>query len=179
MTPPVQPESELQKLAADFKAFVHWAELKLHLIHQTVDPSVAAQPISTVPPSTTTTFGGTEPAGTVGEAPAVETCNGVPVPSGMTLESFTQLVGATSGVAAQLADPNLHASLLAGTQAWWDGFGPYYREEFLAQTGNTIDLRLMELYVAFRALHTASAVQTGYTITPDQQTAANLAAGVK
>ena len=169
MTPPVQPESELQRIEHNISAwFEHILEvLKIH--HAATGVPI---PVLPAPPSTPTTFGGTEPAGTVGEAPAVETCNGVPVPSGMTLESFTQLVGATSGVAAQLADPNLHASLLAGTQAWWDGFGPYYREEFLAQAKD-------EVLTALQALAKESVVAIRYTITTDQQTAANLAAGVK
>ena len=166
--------NELEVLAQKFEAWFHNLELRLHLIHQNqvqVTSGSAATPLGPPPPlTTTTTFGGTEPAGTVTDVPAVETCNGVPVPSGMTLESFTQLVGATSGVAAQLADPNLHASLLAGTQAWWDGFGPYYREEFLAQAKD-------EVLTALQALESVVAIR--YTITTDQQTAANLAAGVK
>lgn len=173
MTPPVQPESELQKLAADFKAFVHWAELKLHLIHQTVDPSVAAQPVSTVPPSTTTTFGGTEPAGTVGDAQAVPTVNGVPVPSGMTLESFTQLVGAVQGVNAQLDpsnDPSVLSALVTMNPTQWAAYGDYYREAFLHQATR----------VALTTVRNLSQIEGApalLSVTADQWTAANQAAG--
>ncbi len=169
MTPPVQPESELQKLAADFKAFVHWAELKLHLIHQTVDPSVAAQPVSTVPPSTTT-FGGTEPAGTVTDVAAVPTMNGVPVPDGMDLDVFTQLVVATQGVAAMLSNPNLHDALASSSQAWWDALGPMFREELILQAPANLKVGLSALGSAGPAL----------VMPPDHvQAAANLAAGLK
>ena len=56
MTSP-QPESELQKLSADFKAFVHWAELKLHLIHASVDPTITQISTVTEPPVATTGVG--------------------------------------------------------------------------------------------------------------------------
>lgn len=126
-------------------------------------PAPVAQPNITH----TAIFGGSpsSPAGTVTDAPAVPTCNGVPVPEGMSLSSFTQLVAATQGVSTMLADPNMGAALLASTAAWWESQGAFMREEYLAQAKG-------QLLAVFSSLPNTEPLQV---ITPDQQAAANQA----
>jgi len=101
--------------------------------------------------------------------PVVENCNGVPVPEGMTLASFTALVTAIQGAAAMLANDNLHAALLASTQAWWDNLGPYFREALLALSGD-------DVFLAFHALSLKGVPLI--TLTPAQRIAAKQAAGI-
>ena len=99
------------------------------------------------------------------------TTNQIPVPAGMTLEAFTQLVTAKQGVATFL-DPHADASVLTAletaTDAWLGSLGPYFLYELVAQApaGSVLAARL--------ATYTADHPVTE-TVTPEQDAAATLA----
>jgi hypothetical protein len=165
MTPPVQPESELQKIEAIPAEILAW----LKHIAQSIGIIHAATPLPPAPPTIVTqTFGGAEPAGTV--APIAAEVNGQPILDGMDQTSFTALVVATGDVATELGNANNTAGLMATTQAWWDALGPYEREQYLAQSTGDMKAHFMSLATGGPAI---------LAITPEQQSAANMAAGAK
>ena len=164
-----EASTEFATLKADLVKLVQDAEGKTAAVpasspvnvtvtHAPVNVSVAAP--TTVP----TTVPTTAPAGTIPAAPA-ETYNGVAVPEGLTLTTFTQLGTAIQGVQAMLTNPALHAALVSSTAAWWAGLGPFFREEFgYLSTG--------DILTAMLELNAAPGAPPLLTITPDQQGAA-------
>ena len=104
-------------------------------------------------------------------SPDLGTTNQVPVPSGLSLQQFTELVGAKQGVATFL-DPHADASVLTAletaTDAWLGSLGPYFLYELVAQApaGSVLAARL--------ATYTADHPVTE-TVTPEQDAAATQA----
>lgn len=169
MTSP-QPETELQKveaIPAEILAWLKHIAQSIGILHAAT-PNAA--PLPAPPTSTTTTTAGV--AGTVSDVPSVETCNGVPVPDGMTLGAFTALVGAVSGVRSFLdpsADPSVQAGLVSASDAWFGSLGPYYVQQLVAQT--TVATEVGQKVRAYTANHPVAESPT-----PAQCEAANLAA---
>lgn len=95
-----------------------------------------------------------------------DTANAVAVPAGLTLETFTQLVVAKQGVEGSLSNSANDAALLASSALWWNNLGPYFREEYLAQSGGA-------LHVAFSALQGEPDAPPLLVITPEQDAAAS------
>lgn len=143
---------------------------KIHDVVTRTPPPVAPVPISV---QHSVTVNNAPPTGVTAGPVAVvqpESYNDVPVPTGMSLATFYQLVAALLGVRVMLGNTDLHTALLASSDAWWaDGVGPYYREQLLAQsTGDVL--------AAFTVL--AKNGPALIPITPEQQAAAVLAAKV-
>jgi hypothetical protein len=154
------PKSSNTKIAA-LEADLNWLYDKVFPASATT-LNVPAVAFPTAPP-------GAIPAVPM-SPPAVETMNGIPVPSGLTLASFTALVVATSGAASMLSNTDLHGALVGSSQAWWDGLGAFFREELMAQATGPV-------LTAFKALAAASTVPVRL-ITAEQQAAAQQAANV-
>jgi hypothetical protein len=94
-----------------------------------------------------------------------DTANEVPVPEGMTLETFTQLVVAKQAVAGFLdphEDPSVLAALETATDAWFTAQGPYMVQQLLAQTvaGTVVGDRVRAYFLTFPADHQVCEVVT-------------------
>ena len=139
-------------------------------------PVAASQPVNvTIHPVTITVGGGTPgqlPAGTITNAPTPETFNGVEVPAGMTLASFTALGLAKQGVMAFLASASVVASIVTESDAWFASLGAYFVEQLSAQApaGSPLAARIAT-YVAAHPVEVVSAAQEAAAV----QAVANVA----
>lgn len=147
-----------------------WNWIVTHLEHKAATPAApVAAPAPAGPISVTYHFGATpDQVGVITAPPQPATMNGVPTPAGLTDSQFVSLVVAVQGVQAMVSNPDLHASLMASTQAWWNALGPFFREELLKLGPADLTIGLSALAQAGPAL---------VPITPDQQTAALQAVG--
>ena len=154
---PKQTNPAIAKAQADVDGVYDW--LVAHLEHK------AAVVTSVVAPALVAPKAAAVPA--VAAPAPIPTVNGVPVPKDLSYESFNALVLATAGAASLL--PIIDPTAAWFTPTWFHAFGPYFREELLAQATGAKLLALQTLAPGGPAL---------MYITPEQQAAANASAGV-
>jgi hypothetical protein len=165
---PKQKDPTIAKAQADVDSL--WDVVVSHFEKKASAPtSVAALSVNH-----TVTVGGNTPTPdpVVAPAPVIPTANGVPVPAGMDLGTFTQLVAAVSSAGVMLSAPHMDASLIGSSQAWWNSLGDFYREALLHEaTGPVLE--------AFRTLSVAAGAPAPLSVSATQWAAATQAAGGK
>ena len=173
---PKSSDKLIAKAQKDADDLYEWVldHMTLHHTASVVNGSTA----STSPQGHTFVFGGSpsSPTGQITPPPSVETMNGVPVPDGMTLGQFTQLVVAKQGVASFLdpkADPSVLASVVGASDAWFLALGPYYVQQLVSQMAadTKVGARIRDFIAAGHPV-----VEQ---VTPAQEAAAVLAASGK
>jgi hypothetical protein len=109
-------------------------------------------------------------AAPVGAPPIVlvPTCNGVPVPAGMTLTAFTQLVTAKQAVMGFLApstDASIVQAIVMASDLWFSSLGPYFVQQLVEQAP-------VGSAVATRVATYVSQYPVALAVTPAQDAAA-------